>query len=555
LKDKVPVLEQDVKPPASAHFVGPVTSRKACFGEFVSVDIVFLGEAPWELQYELIHNGKRMKHYLRSESEIATLTTDELVDGGEHVLGLTSVRDKSNCKRLLKEEIRIEARPRKPHVSFGQIDEKRSILALEDKIVELPLRLEGEPPWTVQFRNLDKPSSPVIEKMMWNENSLIQVNQCGRYEIVEVHDATCPGSVDQNANLFDVSWIPRPRFATIDGMELDADRITKQEICEGDEDVMEVKFDGTPPYTVRYEQQWKPKSGPSSVSLKSLTVALNSALIQMDTSKAGEYSYKFIELSDNLYDFDDTKHTSLTVTQWVNPLPSARFASPNHIYGFCKEEGNGEEVIPVILEGVPPFSLEISVKHHSKSKPEFLSIPNINSNRYNLPIPRRYLDLGQHVVSIRKVLDARGCQRTTEYDGSSVRVAISDVPAIIPLESQVDYCVGERLSFLLSGHAPFDVYYTFEGVQRKATSQTTSFRRIAEKPGEFTITAVSDGASGKCKGHKHITKIIHEMPSVRISRGGISVVDIHEGGEAEIQFEFWGTPPFEFTYVALLNRD
>jgi nucleoporin POM152 len=37
------------------------------------------------------------------------------------------------------------------------------------------------------------------------------------------------------------------------------------------------------------------------------------------------------------------------------------------------------------------------------------------------------------------------------------------------------------------------------------------------------------------------------MPSVRISQGQVSVVDIHEGGEAELSFEFWGTPPFEFT--------
>jgi nucleoporin POM152 len=34
---------------------------------------------------------------------------------------------------------------------------------------------------------------------------------------------------------------------------------------------------------------------------------------------------------------------------------------------------------------------------------------------------------------------------------------------------------------------------------------------------------------------------------VKISQGRTSVVDIHEGGEAEILFEFWGTPPFEFT--------
>jgi nucleoporin POM152 len=31
------------------------------------------------------------------------------------------------------------------------------------------------------------------------------------------------------------------------------------------------------------------------------------------------------------------------------------------------------------------------------------------------------------------------------------------------------------------------------------------------------------------------------------------VVDIHEGGEAELSFEFWGTPPFEFTYIRSTN--
>jgi nucleoporin POM152 len=91
------------------------------------------------------------------------------------------------------------------------------------------------------------------------------------------------------------------------------------------------------------------------------------------------------------------------------------------------------------------------------------------------------------------------------------------------------------------------VFYTFDGAQRKASSPNTNFRRIAERPGDFTITAVSDGASGKCRAHKDITKVIHPMPSVRISKGKTTIVDIHEGGEAELHFEFWGTPPFEFT--------
>jgi nucleoporin POM152 len=46
--------------------------------------------------------------------------------------------------------------------------------------------------------------------------------------------------------------------------------------------------------------------------------------------------------------------------------------------------------------------------------------------------------------------------------------------------------------------------------------------------------------------------MIHPMPSVRINKGRESVVDIHEGGEAQLSFEFGGTPPFEFTYVHLM---
>ncbi|EEH23386.1 hypothetical protein PABG_05597 [Paracoccidioides brasiliensis Pb03] len=549
LKGKVQVLEQDVKPPASAHFLGPVTSRKACFGEPVSVDVLFVGEAPWLLQYELVHNGKRMKLELRSEHEVATLVTEDL-DGGEFTLGLTSVKDKSNCKRLLKEEIKIDVRPKRPQVAFGQIDKKRSILALEDKNVEVPLRLEGVPPWTVRLQNLDYPSMPVIEKSLWNENSLVQFTQRGRYEIIEVSDSSCPGTVDSGANTFEITWISRPRIIAVDGVSVeDKEVFEKRDVCEGDEDLMEIKLDGTPPYTLRYEKQLRPLTGAIATSYKSITAALGSASLQMDTSKPGDYTYTVVELVDNLYNYDQKKHAPFSITQRVNPRPSARFGQPNHIYGFCKEEGNSEEAIPIILDGVPPFSLEIGIKHHSVSKPEVLSIPNIVSNRYSLPIPRRYLDLGQHVVNILKVRDARGCQRTTEYEGSSVRVTISDVPTIIPLETKVDYCVGERLSFSLSGHAPFEVYYTFNGVERKANVPNTSFRRIAEKPGEFTITAVSDGASGKCKAHKNITKVIHEMPSVRVSRGSVSVVEIHEGGEAEMVFEFWGTPPFEFTYT------
>jgi len=62
LKDTLPILEQDVKPPASAYILGSRDSRIACFGEPVPVDIAFIGESPWTMEYELVHNGKKLKH-------------------------------------------------------------------------------------------------------------------------------------------------------------------------------------------------------------------------------------------------------------------------------------------------------------------------------------------------------------------------------------------------------------------------------------------------------------------------------------------------------------
>jgi nucleoporin POM152 len=40
---------------------------------------------------------------------------------------------------------------------------------------------------------------------------------------------------------------------------------------------------------------------------------------------------------------------------------------------------------------------------------------------------------------------------------------------------------------------------------------------------------------------------------VRLAKGQISEVDIHEGGGTDLEFTFTGTPPFEFTYTRSTN--
>lgn len=270
----------------------------------------------------------------------------------------------------------------------------------------------------------------------------------------------------------------------------------------------------------------------------------------MDTLKSGDYTYKFSELADNLYNADRDL-TPLVVQQRVNAKPTASFAKPGQSFKYCAQEQDHEDTIPIKLTGVAPFYVEMEVKHQAGSAPETYSIPAIHTAAHGMRIPREHLRLGTQQIRIRRVRDARGCQQKYEIGGPSVQVQLYDAPSIYALESRDDFCVGERIAFTLSGTPPFDITYDFNG-RWNAKSQTTSFRRVAEKPGVFTINSVSDKAS-ECRAAVSIPKTIHPLPSVRISQGKQSRVDIHEGGEVEIQFEFWGTPPFEFTYTRSSN--
>jgi nucleoporin POM152 len=229
---------------------------------------------------------------------------------------------------------------------------------------------------------------------------------------------------------------------------------------------------------------------------------------------------------------------------------------PGKTYSFCTVQDSGEDVIPIALTGVPPFHLEVEIRHSGTAKPEILSIPNIATTSHSLRIPNKYLHEGHSHLTIRKVRDSRGCQSrvdgTPPSNSPRVQISVHDPPTITALETTTDYCVGDYLNFRLSGSPPFTVYYNFKGKERKATASSTQFRRIADEPGVFTISSISDSAS-ECKATAPLSKIIHPKPRGTLSKGRTSIVDIHEGGETELLFDFVGTPPFEFTYIRSEN--
>lgn len=545
-------FEQDIKPPASARIIEPRSYRKVCIEEPTSFDVEFVGNGPLKLEYDLIHNGQHRKQPKKTfegdGGKVYTITTEKLKAGGQYVFALLSISDETGCKNSLSQEIRLDVELQKPRVSFGVIENKHTVMALEGKKIKLPVRLQGKPPWYFYYHTLDQPDDPV-HVVLHNQNDELEVSKAGIYKITDIHDAACPGTIDRSANQFEVQMIPRPTIHVPQGatIQLVDGRYVKKDVCEDDEDVTEITFTGTAPFHVMYEQRLRPDHGSQSTTSRSINAGLHSAVLKMETSDAGLHEYAFMKLSDYSYNHDHRNFTPVTLQQRVLSNPSARFTKPGKTYRYCRDEESGDEVIPISLIGVPPFHLELEIKHHAVTKPEIVNVPHIESKQYSLHIPHRVLALGTHAVTIRKVTDSRGCQRKMEFNAPHVQVSVANVPTISPLEAQMDYCVGDRISYTLSGTPPFNVFYTFQGHDRKASVPTTNFRRLAEKPGEFTITGISDQRStDACKAKVEITKLIHGMPSVQVSKGKTATAEIHEGSDTEILFEFGGTPPFEF---------
>ncbi|KAK0724799.1 hypothetical protein B0H67DRAFT_598285 [Lasiosphaeris hirsuta] len=549
------VLEQDVKPAAAAFIQHSTSKKSACLGDEATIDVILLGDPPFTLEWEMIHDGKRKQQKVSAiQEDKFQIKTAPLTQGGEYTLALTSVQDKRGCRNFLQDELKISVRRQSPRAAFGQIEHKRRAMAVEGSVLKLPIRLTGEGPWRVSYTNLNDSTPKTVERMVQNDNDFLEVRGRGLFAITDIWDNQCHGQVDSKASVFEVDWHPRPELsvALSHGINQADGQLAVDPVCEGDVSGFELDFKGTPPYHVDYAVSHKPLQGSGkSINRKQFDAVLGKASIHADTTKAGTYTYTFSSLADNLYN-SDGNFQPVTVIQRVNRKPAASFVKPGQTFKFCKSDQSDGEGIPVTLTGVPPFSLEIEIKHHSAAVPEIYRTPSINSNSFELQIPRQQLRLGTQNIRIRDVKDGSGCHSVTDIGSPSVQVQLYEAPTIYPLETRTDYCVGERLSYTLSGTPPFEVWYKFDGTERKAKSPTTNFRRIAESPGVFSITTVSDKAS-ECRAPVNIVKTIHPMPAVKISKGRNVRVDIHEGGEVEILFEFWGTPPFEFTYTRSTN--
>ena len=556
LSHKSLILEQDVKAPPSARFIhdsSSVQRREACLDEAATVSVELLGAPPFSLEYELVHHEQRVSYRKTDiQRNLYLLETEALPMGGEYVLILTGVADQSGCRMALQAETSILVSPQKPRAAFGTIHGARKVSLLEGRTIGVPLRFQGRAPWTLYYRRLDDHSGNTISGSFQSSNSELNVKDEGTYQLTYIRDEGCVGIVDQENSLFEVKWIARPEVTVLESSSIKRQEgaFIRASICQGDEDSTDIAFSGTPPFS--YEYQWHLRttqsSSSSSVARRNFASGSRQTSIEMETSKAGAYQYTIFRIDDSRYEFDQRKFSPVHIRQQVHPRPSASFVENGKTYKFCEDQGSANEEILIELSGQPPFRLELEVKIQGVTEPEKVPLTHLESHIHSVRLPTRFQKLGSHAIIIRKAQDANGCMRNMERDAPQVYVGIAELPSISAVEDRQDFCVGEHISFTLSGTPPFTVFYSFEDRERKATVADTGFRRIAERSGDFIITSVSDQRSTEaCKARTKLFRYIHDMPRVRVSKGRTATIDIHQGGEIDILFEFGGTPPFFFT--------
>jgi len=239
-------LEQDVKPPASA-YLRRLSGRDACIEEPVEMSVELSGEMPFTLEYEIVHDGKRKKQKVTGiEADVYKIKTEPLATGGEYSLALASIQDRTGCKIFLNGEVKFMVRHQRPRASFGHLDGKHKVMTIEGTDVGLPLRLTGQPPWEIKYRNMDDPSGKTLEMMARLTNDIIKIAHSGTYELLDVADNQCPGTIDPKASIFEVGWLPRPQIKLSDKAILvfDGGKFIKPGVCEGDIDAIEINLIG-----------------------------------------------------------------------------------------------------------------------------------------------------------------------------------------------------------------------------------------------------------------------------------------------------------------------
>ncbi|KAJ2890171.1 hypothetical protein IWW38_004280, partial [Coemansia aciculifera] len=173
--------------------------------------------------------------------------------------------------------------------------------------------------------------------------------------------------------------------------------------------------------------------------------------------------------------------------------------------------------------------------------------------------------IGRYRLRLLRTRDALGCEYrqlsdTSDLVGGGIDVEYIEAPTVRPASFSPaslpgnSVCLGDILAFDLRGLGPWSIDYEYNRARRSTTATKRIFRRIADVPGNFTITRVChhQGASNDCCSEFDdgaLRYAVRDIPRVRVGRQGVDVhQDILEGDLVNIPLYFEGQPPFTFTW-------
>lgn len=547
-------IKQVVHPQPDAKFV-PSSRRsvRTCLGEDLSVDVELRGTSPFTLSWTL---GNQLYSDV-VEGDRYTVKLPPFERAGHHVVSLVKIQDANDCvKDLEARDFTIDVRRDRPTAFFHSDKENVRVVELpEGASTKLPVKLTGEGPWTVTYRNIELGDRSKTTRRFSDPNAQVEVSSVGHYELLAVEDSICKGDVLPPQYL--IKWLDKPTISIPDdqAIQLSEGVYERPAVCQGDSDAIDVEFTGLGPFYCSYKQLRSVGGSRhfQHFGQEELTPGMKRVRLPLKTREAGKYRYVFEKLSDQRY-IQPFPVKNLLIEQMVHATPTVKFThkSVKKDRTLCVGESlDSNEMDPIMLEftGVAPFSVELGLRLQSEKNGRIIHLDDIMTKKYKLSLPEELTSAGTYFIDILSVNDANNCgARVTASDETKITIKALEIATIAPIDTCDDVCVGDNLEFSLSGMGPFTVQYLFNGKSETTKSSTSKLSMIADKPGNITIVSVGDQRN-KCRSFpKDMSRYIHEVPSSYISGGKEIIENIREGDMVQAVVDLVGVPPFDFEW-------
>lgn len=552
-----------------------------CKGGAFVAPIHFEGNFPFLFKYEIvdIHSkravvSKKMEDYFQDSFIISSPNLDK---GGNFEVVIKDAVDGLGCpvSPLRRESITVKARTDVPHAQF---EKAKSYTIVEGDSLEIPISVKSSVGSSsndkIKFAYSKDETSDQSDSLLIGSNTL-QVFKTGTYWLKSYENQGCEGTVDSGKSV-KVSYYPKPDMKIVPKSNDVSEPVSDSEIklksvCQGSQKSIKLDLQGRAPFMVTYSIRYPHGTTKSS----SMVVDTNEIEIPLTLKRKGIYEHIFTGVYDSRYTQDKLRRLNHNFD-----FPSVSYevlGSPNlqvqktHLQ-FCENQlldsKDFSPSIPLTLEGKYPFKVQGSIRKVNSDLVEKFEISSVSGPLINLAditlskSIASFFSVGDYLVVFENITDANLCRHTQLSSQNTARISVSRVPSIQKQSIKQHYCVGDHISYNMSGVSPFTIFYKFNGQLRKA-EQGHEFSRLASKPGELAIVALKDSSASLCLVNYTTNQLeydelklqVRDLPSVEISHGDSIIKNLQEGDQTEITFHFTGVPPFQVTYVRTLGGD